>query len=88
MAEEKVEEKAEEKKDGIRAKDVSLGMMVTASIWIGALSLTKAFWPLFSDKPFGLTMYEIILSGLVIAGVFCPVFFSIFLDKIKEIKTA
>lgn len=68
------------------AKDVSLKSMVISGLWIGALSLVKAFWGLLSEKPFGLDMGEILLSGVVLAAVFTPVYLSIILDKIKDIK--
>jgi len=75
-----------EKKKEISAKDVSLKSMVIAAVWIGALTLVKAFWSLVSEKAFGLTMNEIALSGLLLAAVFSPVYLSIVLDKIKDIK--
>jgi hypothetical protein len=75
-----------EKKNGITAKDVSLKSMIIAAIWIGALTLVKAFWGLVSAKAFGLTMNEIALSGLLLAAVFSPVYLSIVLDKIRDIK--
>jgi len=77
-----------EKKNGHGARDVSLASMIISAIWIGVLSLVKALWGLIvaSDKPFGLTMNEIVLSGIVIAAVFSPVYLSIILDKIREIK--
>jgi hypothetical protein len=75
-----------EKKNGHGAKDVSLASMIISAIWIGALSVVKAFWPLISDKPFGLSMNEIVLSGVIMAAVFSPVYLSIILDKIREIK--
>jgi hypothetical protein len=73
-------------KQGLSAKNVTLKTMIIAAVWIGALSLLKAFWPLFSEGTFGLDMKEIVLSGAVIAGVFSPVFVSIILDKVKDIK--
>jgi len=75
-----------EKKDSPSAKGVSLKSMVTAAIWIGALSITKALWSMVSEKAFGLTMNEILLSGVMIAAIFSPVYLSIVLDKIKDIK--
>jgi len=77
-----------EKKNVHKAKDVSLASMIISAIWIGVLSLAKALWGLIvtTDKPFGLTMNEIVLSGIVIAAVFSPVYLSIILDKIREIK--
>jgi hypothetical protein len=76
----------DEKKKAPGAKDVSLGSMVIAGIWIGALSLLKAFWALISSKPFGLTMEEILFSGVMLAAIFTPVYLSIILDKIKDIR--
>ena len=75
-----------EKKNGPGAKGVSLKSMIIAAIWIGALSITKALWALVSGKAFGLTMNEILLSGVMIAAIFSPVYLSIVLDKIKDIK--
>jgi len=75
-----------EQKKGIGAKDVSLKSMIIAAVWIGVLSIAKAFWGLISNKAFGLTMSEITLSGLMMAAVFSPVYLSIVLDKIKDIR--
>jgi Kef-type K+ transport system membrane component KefB len=74
----------EKKKRG--AKGVSLASMVIAGVWIGALSLLKAFWGLLSQKEFGLSMEEILFSGVVLAAVFTPVYLSIILDKIRDIR--
>jgi ABC-type polysaccharide transport system permease subunit len=74
----------EKKQEG--AKDASLKSMIASAAWIGILSLAKAFWGLITDKAFGLSMNEIILSGTVIAAVFSPVYLAIVLDKIKDIK--
>ena len=68
------------------AKEVTLRSMVISAIWIGLLSLVKAFWAFFSEKAFGLTMNEIVLSGVIMAAIFSPVYLSIVLDKIKDIK--
>ncbi|MDR0387248.1 MAG: hypothetical protein LBH57_04355 [Treponema sp.] len=68
------------------AKNVSLKSMIISAVWIGALSIAKAFWGMVSEKAFGLTMSEIVLSGLMMAAVFSPVYLSIVLDKIKDIK--
>lgn len=70
----------------MNAKKVSKASMVFASAWIMILSLIKAFWSLISPAEFGLSMNEIVLSGIIIAAVFTPVYFSIILDKIKDIK--
>ena len=76
---------AVKKKNG-GAKDVSFKSMVVSAVWIGVLSVLKAFWGLISIKEFGLTMNEIVLSGIVMAAIFSPVYLSIVLDKIKDIK--
>jgi hypothetical protein len=69
------------------AKEISKWSMVVAALWIGILSIVKAVWPLFAQgAQFGLEMYEIILSGLALAAVFTPVYFSIFLEKVKDIR--
>jgi len=73
------------KKNG-NAKEISLKSMIISAVWIGALSLLKAFWSLISINAFGLTMNEIVLSGIVMAAVFSPVYLSIVLEKIKDIK--
>jgi len=79
------------------AKEISKWSMVVAALWIGILSLVKAFWPLIA-KPvmlatgevrastFGLDMGDIIFSGLALAAVFTPIYFSIVLDKIRDMK--
>ncbi|MDR2785004.1 MAG: hypothetical protein LBB83_03715 [Treponema sp.] len=63
------------------ASAISKWSMVVASIWIAALSLLKAFWPVLSNTEFGLTMNEILLSGVVLAAVFTPVYLSLWIDK-------
>jgi len=79
-------ETVDEKKDGPSAKDVSLKSMIIAAAWIGVLTLAKAFWGLVTEKAFGLSVSEIVLSGLMIAAVFSPVYLSIVLEKIRDIK--
>lgn len=68
------------------AKNVSLKSMIVSAVWIGILSLVKAFWSLISKEPFGLSMNDIVLSGVIMAAVFSPVYLSIILDKIKDIR--
>ena len=79
-------EAPDEKKSGPAAKDVTLKSMIISAVWIGALSLLKAFWGLIAKTAFGLSMNEIVLSGVIMAAVFSPVYLSIVLDKIKGIK--
>jgi hypothetical protein len=74
-------------KSSSSAKEISKWSMVISGCWIGILSLIKAFWFVFSSTgEFGLTMDEIILSGITLAAIFTPVYLSIILDKIKDMK--
>jgi hypothetical protein len=62
------------------AKQVSLAAQIIACVWIAVLTVLKGL---------GITnleMSDIIYSGVAIAAIFMPVYFSIFLDKIKDIK--
>lgn len=70
----------------IKAKEVSKWSMIVSAVWIGALSLLKGFSTVLFSKPFDLTIKEIIFSGLALAVAFSPVYLSIVLDKIKDIK--
>lgn len=74
-----MEEQKKENKKG--AKDYSLFSMIFSGIWIITLTLLKGF-----DVIKLSIMEEIIPSGIAIAGVFSPIYFSIFLDKIKDIR--
>lgn len=78
MEEQKKEQKKENKKG---AKDYSLFSMIFSGVWIITLTLLKGF-----DVIKLSIMEEIIPSGIAIAGVFSPIYFSIFLDKIKDIR--
>lgn len=73
------DEEKEEKKKG--AKDYSLLSMIISGIWIAVLTVLKGLNIINLD-----VRSEIIVSGIAIAGVFSPVYFSIILDKIKELK--
>ena len=75
-----------EKKSGHGAKEISLLSMVISAIWVGSLSLLKGFWGLLSAKAFGLTMNEIVLSGIIMAAIFSPVYLNLILEKIRDIK--
>lgn len=71
----------------IKAKEVSKWSMIVSAVWIGALSLLKGFSPVLLGGDFALSIKEIIFSGLALAVAFSPVYLSIVLDKIKDIKT-
>ena len=86
-----IEERKEEKKNS--PKQVSFFAMILSGVWIGVLSLIKAFWGVLGvliaplkEASFGLTTGDIVFSGVILAAVFTPIYFSIILDKVKEIK--
>lgn len=64
----------------IHAKESSLFAQIVAAVWIaGWCSFT-----FISGRD--ISVLDIILSGIGIAAMFIPVYFSIFMDKIKEIR--
>ena len=71
---------------GLSAREVSKTSMIIAGVWIAAMTLLKAFWGFISARPFGLEMSEIIWSGIAIAAVWSPVYMSIFLEKVRDLK--
>ena len=71
----------------VKAKEVSKWSMIVAAIWIGMLSLLRGFSPILFNRSFDLSIKEIVTSGVALAVVFSPVYFSIVLDKIKDMKT-
>jgi hypothetical protein len=68
----------EGKKPG--AKQYSLFAQIFSGTWIAVNTILKGLSIL------ELEMSDIIYSGIAIAAIFMPVYFSIFLDKIKDIK--
>ena len=64
----------------VSGKGSSLAAQIFAAVWIAIGTICKAL------KLIEIEMLDIILSGVVIAGCFLPVYFSIILDKIKDIK--
>lgn len=69
----------ETEKKSIKAKPVSLISQIIAALWI-AVWCAKNF---ITGK--GETN-DIIFSGFAIAACFCPVYFNLILDKIKNIR--
>ena len=66
----------------MKAKDVSLWVIVFAVAWIMFLSLIRGFAPvLFGGKEFGLNVLEIIGTGVAFVALCTPVYRSIWLDK-------
>ncbi|MCL2139712.1 MAG: hypothetical protein FWH41_09325 [Treponema sp.] len=64
------------------AKQYSLFAQIFSCTWIAVLTILKGL------KIVALELTDIIYSGIAIAAIFSPVYFSIFLDKIKDIKLA
>jgi hypothetical protein len=69
-----------EEKPG-RAKTLSLIGQVIAAVWIAAWSAVK-----FISAPADIGIDDVIFSGVGIASCFSPVYVSIIMDKIKEIR--
>jgi hypothetical protein len=64
----------------IKAKDASLFSQIFAGLWIIGWSA----FTFITGK--SIKVGDIILTGIAIAGMFTPVYFSIIMDKIKDIK--
>jgi hypothetical protein len=64
------------------AKQYSLFAQIFSGLWIVVLTILKGL------KIINLELGDIIYSGIAVAAIFSPVYFSIFLDKIKEIRLA
>jgi hypothetical protein len=75
---ERTAELQEEKKLG--AKQYSLFAQIFSGTWIVVLTILKGV------KVITLDTQDIIYTGIAVAAIFSPVYFSIFLDKIKDIR--
>jgi hypothetical protein len=62
------------------AKETSLGAQVFAVVWIVVLTILKDIGIV------NLEIDDIIFSGISIAAIFMPIYFSIWLDKIRDIR--
>lgn len=78
MSDEVTKEETTEKKVG--AKKYSLWAMVVSGLWIAILTILKGAGIVNLD-----VKEEIIPTGITLAAVFCPVYFSIIMDKVKDI---
>lgn len=65
----------------MKAKSTTLAAQIVAASWIAGWSAFK-----FISSGDKIEIKDICLSGIFIAVCFVPVYFSIILDKIKEIK--
>ncbi|GHU13017.1 hypothetical protein FACS1894161_2460 [Spirochaetia bacterium] len=79
MSDEKTELENQEKKE-LGAKQYSLFAQIFSGLWIAVHTILKGMG---IEK---LEMTDIVYSGIAIAAIFMPIYFSIFLDKIKDIK--
>lgn len=70
----------EEQKKEMGAKQYSLFAQIFSGLWIAVHTILKGLGITKLD------MSDIVYSGIAIAAIFMPVYFSIFLDKIKDIK--
>ena len=74
-------EKLEKSKRELQAKPVSLKSQLIAAIWIAGWSAFK-----FLRTPLDISVKDVLFSGIGIAACFSPVYLSIVLDKVKEIR--
>ena len=63
------------------AKTVSLWGMIVAFLWIAGWSSAK-----YLGVAVDAEMWEIILGGFALAGIFSPVYLSIFMDKLRDVR--
>ncbi len=68
------------KAEPLGVKTYSKWAMVFSSLWIAVLTILKGL------KILNLELKDILYSGVAITAIWCPTYFSIWLDKIKEIK--
>jgi hypothetical protein len=79
MSEDKTELEIEQEKK-LGAKQYSLFAQIFSGLWIAVHTVLKGMGIV------NLEMSDIVYSGIAIAAIFMPVYFSIFLDKIKDIR--
>ena len=65
----------------VSGKDSSLWAQIVAAIWIAGWSAYK-----FITSAGAIDIGDVMFSGLGIASCFVPVYFSIIMDKIKDIR--
>lgn len=81
----------------MKAKSVSLWVIILSGVWVAILALAKAAFPAVAGVELGLGIPEIIATGVFFVIIFTPVYRSIWLDKqlgakmeeakIKEVST-
>ena len=65
----------------MKAKSVSLWVIVLAGVWVAVLALLRAAFPAITGAELGLGVTEIIATGVFFVVIFTPVYRSIWLDK-------
>ena len=81
IQEETSDDVLETSKHELQAKPISLKSQLIAALWIAGWSAFK-----FILKPAAISVNDVLFSGLGIAACFSPVYLSIVMDKIKEIR--
>lgn len=65
----------------MKAKSVSLWVIILSGVWVAVLALAKAMFPAVTGSELGLGVPEIIATGIFFVIIFTPVYRSIWLDK-------
>lgn len=65
----------------MRAKSVSLWVIILSGVWVAVLALAKGMFPAVTGSELGLGIPEIIATGVFFVIIFTPVYRSIWLDK-------
>lgn len=78
------EVKTEEKQTGGK-KEYTFFAQIIASVWVAGWNAFQFVKTILDGGK--VDVIDIVISGFTIAGCFAPVYVSIILDKIKEIKS-
>lgn len=65
----------------MKAKSVSLWVIILSGVWVAVLALAKGMFPAVTGSELGLGVPEIIATGVFFVIIFTPVYRSIWLDK-------
>jgi hypothetical protein len=68
-------------KNAVEAKALSMWAIVAGGVWVAVHSVIMALWPRWNERPYGLTMRDILLSGAFLIISWSPVYGSIWIDK-------
>ena len=71
----------------MKAKAVSLLAIIFAAVWVVLLTLGRAVFPAFTEQEFGLSIPEIIATGVFFVVIFSPIYRSIWLDKKLQLQS-